>query len=120
MRDMSCLLYTSMEDGAGGRDGEFNSFLREPVLAIVSFNYGYEGFSADFTKEDQKKVISFAENIIGQMVKGYFDHSCLVRRELNSLVLVVSTEGIEDYREQIRSLGEKICLLYTSYQWKRR
>ena len=105
----------SMEDGAGGRDGEFNSFLREPVLAIVSFNYGYEGFSADFTKEDQKKVISFAENIIGQMVKGYFDHSCLVRRELNSLVLVVSTEGIEDYREQIRSLGEKILSVVKDY-----
>ena len=85
------------------------------MLAIVSFNYGYEGFSADFTKEDQKKVISFAENIIGQMVKGYFDHSCLVRRELNSLVLVVSTEGIEDYREQIRSLGEKILSVVKDY-----
>ncbi|GAA6296201.1 hypothetical protein F220043C3_46350 [Enterocloster asparagiformis] len=105
----------SGEDGTGGRDGEFDSFLREPVLAIVSFNYGYEGFSADFTKEDQKKVISFAENIIGQMVKGYFDHSCLVRRELNSLVLVVSTEGIEDYREQIRSLGEKILSVVKDY-----
>ena len=66
------------------------------MLAIVSFNYGYEGFSADFRKEDQKKVISFAENIIEQMVKGYFDHSCLVRRELNSLGLVVSSDGIED------------------------
>lgn len=92
-----------------------DSCLRRPVLAIISFNYGYEGFSSDFTREDQKKVISFAENIIGQMVKGYFDHSCLVRRELNSLVLVMSTEGIEDYREQIRSLGEKIISVVKDY-----
>ena len=93
----------------------YDSCLRRPVLAIISFNYGYEGFSSDFTREDQKKVISFAENIIEQMVKGYFDHSCLVRRELNSLVLVVSTEGIEDYREQIRSLGEKILSVVKDY-----
>ena len=93
----------------------YDSCLRRPVLAIISFNYGYEGFSSDFTREDQKKVISFAENIIEQMVKGYFDHSCLVRRELNSLVLVMSTDGIEDYREQIRSLGEKIISVGKDY-----
>lgn len=93
----------------------YDSCLRRPVLAIISFNYGYEGFSSDFTREDQKKVISFAENIIEQMVKGYFDHSCLVRRELNSLVLVMSTDGIEDYREQIRSLGEKIISVVKDY-----
>lgn len=88
---------------------------REPIMAIISFNYGYEGFSSDFTREDQKKVISFAENIIGQMVKGYFDHSCLVRRELTSLVLVVSAEGMPDYREQMRSLGEKIISVVKDY-----
>ena len=93
----------------------YDSCLRRPVLAIISFNYGYEGFSSDFTREDQKKVISFAENIIEQMVKGYFDHSCLVRRELNSLVLVMSTDGIEDYREQIRSLGEKFISVVKDY-----
>ena len=93
----------------------YDSCLRRSVLAIISFNYGYEGFSSDFTREDQKKVISFAENIIEQMVKGYFDHSCLVRRELNSLVLVMSTDGIEDYREQIRSLGEKIISVVKDY-----
>ncbi|MCD7991969.1 MAG: response regulator [Clostridia bacterium] len=97
------------------QEEENDSYLRRPVLAIISFNYGYEGFFSDFTREDQKKVISFAENIIGQMVKGYFDHSCLVRRELNSLVLVMSTDGIEDYREQIRSLGEKIISVVKDY-----
>ena len=93
----------------------YDSCLRPAVHHIISFNYGYEGFSSDFTREDQKKVISFAENIIEQMVKGYFDHSCLVRRELNSLVLVMSTDGIEDYREQIRSLGEKIISVVKDY-----
>ena len=97
------------------QEEENDSYLRRPILVIISFNYGYEGFSSDFTREDQKKVISFAENIIGQMVKGYFDHSCLVRRELNSLVLVMSTDGIEDYREQIRSLGEKIISVVKDY-----
>lgn len=103
------------ENRAEQRAGGHDSYLTAPVLAIISFNYGYEGFSSDFTREDQKKVISFAENIIGQMVKGYFDRSCLVRRELNSLVLVMSTEGIRDYREQIRSLGEKIISVVRDY-----
>jgi len=104
-----------IDDSAQDLEEGYDSCLRRPVLAIISFNYGYEGFSSDFTREDQKKVISFAENIIGQMVKGYFDHSCLVRRELNSLVLVMSTDGIEDYREQIRSLGEKIISVVKDY-----
>ena len=103
------------ENRAEQRGEGYDSYLTAPVLAIISFNYGYEGFSSDFTREDQKKVISFAENIIGQMVKGYFDRSCLVRRELNSLVLVMSTEGIRDYREQIRSLGEKIISVVRDY-----
>ena len=103
------------EASAQNQGEGYDSCLRRPGLAIISFNYGYEGFSSDFTREDQKKVISFAENIIEQMVKGYFDHSCLVRRELNSLVLVMSTDGIEDYREQIRSLGEKIISVVKDY-----
>ena len=103
------------EASAQNQGEGYDSCLRRPLLAIISFNYGYEGFSSDFTREDQKKVISFAENIIEQMVKGYFDHSCLVRRELNSLVLVMSTDGIEDYREQIRSLGEKIISVVKDY-----
>lgn len=103
------------EASAQNQGEGYDSCLRRPVVAIISFNYGYEGFSSDFTREDQKKVISFAENIIEQMVKGYFDHSCLVRRELNSLVLVMSTDGIEDYREQIRSLGEKIISVVKDY-----
>lgn len=103
------------EASAQNQGEGYDSCLRRPVLAIISFNYGYEGFSSDFTREDQKKVISFAENIIEQMVKGYFDHSYLVRRELNSLVLVMSTDGIEDYREQIRSLGEKIISVVKDY-----
>lgn len=91
------------------------SYLSEPVAVMVSFNYGCEGFSNNFTREDQKKVISFAENIIGQMVKGYFDSSCLVRRELNSLLLVISAAGMADYMEQIRSLGEKIISVVKDY-----
>ena len=67
--------------------------LRVRPSTANGFNYGYEGFSSDFTREDQKKVISFAENIIEQMVKGYFDHSCLVRRELNSLVQAAFQEA---------------------------
>lgn len=103
-------------EGDGGRLAqEAEVFLREPVMAIVNFNYGYEEFSEGFTREDQKKVISFAENIIGQMAGGYFDRSCLARRELDSLVLVLSAEGIPDYREQIRSLGKKIISVVKDY-----
>lgn len=100
---------------ASPREPEAAALLSNPVMAIISFNYGYEGFSSDFTREDQKKVISFAENIIAQMVKGYFDCSCLARRELNSLVLVLSAEGMPDYKEQMRSLGEKIISVVKDY-----
>ena len=94
---------------------EAEETLKEPVLVIISFNYGFEGFSEGFTREDQKKVISFAENIIGQMTGGYFDSSCLVRRELDSLVLVLSAAGVENYQTVIRSLGEKIRSVVKDY-----
>ena len=85
------------------------------MLVIISFNYGFEGFSEGFTREDQKKVISFAENIIGQMTGGYFDSSCLVCRELDSLVLVLSAAGVENYQTvstRKESLREFPALLY--------
>lgn len=66
------------EASAQNQGEGYDSCLRRPVLAIISFNYGYEGFSSDFTREDQKKVISFAENIIEQMVKDYFEVSVSV------------------------------------------
>lgn len=34
---------------------EAEETLKEPVLVIISFNYGFEGFSEGFTREDQKK-----------------------------------------------------------------
>lgn len=41
------------------------------ALMLINFNYGFEGFSPAFTREDQKKVMDFAENIISGMVKGF-------------------------------------------------
>ena len=94
--------------------GGYDSCLRRPVLAIISFNHGYEATSSDFHKGGSEKVISYAENIIEQDGEAYFDHSCPFgcAGNRNSLVLVMSTDGIEDDREQIRGLGEK-----KSYPW---
>ncbi len=114
MRQRLEQLLSGEEDGPPA-PAEADDYLREPVMVMISFNYGYEGFTEEFTRQDQKKVISFAENIIGQMVNGYFDHSCLVRRELNSLVLILSAQGVEDYEQQIRSLGEKIISVVKDY-----
>ena len=88
---------------------------KEPVLVLIHFNYGAEGFSSDFTREDQKKTMGFAEDIINEMVRGFFDQSSLIRRDQNGFILVVSGTGVEDYRESIRKMGEKFISIIKDY-----
>lgn len=111
------LLSEGGSDGGGDKKQEAMAaeYLKEPVLVLINFNYGHESFTEDFTREDQKKVISFAENVIGQMVKGYFDRSCLVQRERDGLLLALSAAGQENHREMLRSMGEKIISVVKDY-----
>ncbi len=85
------------------------------AVMLINFNYGYEGFSPAFTREDQKKVMGFAENIINGMVKGFFEHSCLLRRDQNGFVLVLSLEGQKEYERQIQVMSCKFRQVMKDY-----
>lgn len=88
---------------------------QEPVVVEIHFNYGFEGFTQSFTRLDQKKVMGFAEDIINEMIRGFFDHSCLVRRDQSSFILVLSAKEHRDYQEQIRIMAEKFLLVIKDY-----
>lgn len=88
---------------------------KNPALLLINFNYGYVGFSEAFTREDQKKAMGFAENIIGEMVRGFFKENCLLRREQNGFMVVVSTEGISDYEAQVRLMAGKLQSVMRDY-----
>ena len=87
----------------------------EPVVVLIHFNYGLEGFTQSFTRLDQKKVMGFAEDIISEMIRGFFDYSCLVRRDQSSFILVLSAKEHRDYQEQIRKMSEKFLLVIKDY-----
>lgn len=86
-----------------------------PLLILINFNYGFEGFSEAFTRADQKKVMDFAEDIISGMAKGFFDSSCLLRREQSGFVLVLSLEGVSDYRELVSVMSAKFRQVMKDY-----
>ncbi|MDE6202316.1 MAG: helix-turn-helix transcriptional regulator, partial [Lachnospiraceae bacterium] len=88
---------------------------RKMARMLINFNYGFEGFSQAFTREAQKKVMDFAENIISGMVKGFFEHSCLLRRDQNGFILVLSLEGQKDFEEQIQVMSRKFRLVVKDY-----
>ncbi len=85
------------------------------ALMLINFNYGFEGFSPAFTREDQKKVMDFAENIISGMVKGFFEYSCLLRRDQNGFILVLSLEDQKDYETQIQVMSRKFRQVMKDY-----
>lgn len=100
-------------------DETFASMIEErypkPLLMLINFNYGFEGFSEAFTRADQKKVMGLAEDIISGMVRGFFDSSCLLRREQSGFVLVLSLEGICDYKEQVSVMSVKFRQVMKDY-----
>ena len=106
-------------DGDTQTDAGISGMIREhyPVflLMLIQFNYGSEGFSQEHTRADQKKVINFAENIIQEMVKGFFDRSCLLRKEENGFILVLSLEGMNAYKEQAEAMSMKFCKVMKNY-----
>ena len=103
----------------GRADESLEQLIRErfaqPVLVLIHFHYGPEGFTSDFTREDQKKVMGFAEDIIGEIVNAFFDRSCLIRRDQNGFILVLSAAGQEDYQESIRRMGGKFISIIRDY-----
>ncbi len=95
---------------------EIRDRFSQVVLMLINFNYGFEGFSPTFTRDDQKKVMGFAENIISDMVKGFFENSCLLRRDQNGLVLVLSLSGDqESYEERIQVMSRKFRQVVKDY-----
>lgn len=95
--------------------GMVEELFQEPVVMQIHFNYGFEGFTQAFTRSDQKKVMGFAEDIINEMIRGFFDHSCLIRRDQSSFILVLSAQGRPHYQEQIRKMSEKFLLVIKDY-----
>lgn len=93
-------------------DEELAAVIREhyPVLLLmlIHFNYEFEGAAEKFTRADQKRTMKFAENIIHEMAKGFFDRSCLLKKEQNSFILVLSLEGLADYQQQAETMSVKL------------
>ena len=88
---------------------------QEPVVVQIHFNYGFEGFTQTFTRADQKKVMGFAEDIISEMIRSFFECSCLVRRDQSSFILVLSAKSKPHYQEQIRKMSKKFLLVIKDY-----
>lgn len=88
---------------------------RKPILLLINFNYVYTGFSETFTREDHEKTMGFAENIIGDMVHGFFRENCLVRRGQNCFAAVVSSAGITDCEREIVTMGKKLQSVMRDY-----
>lgn len=109
------LLYDEEAKAEEAVDAVIRRQFQEPVLMMIHFNYGVEGFSQLFTREDQKKIMGFAEDIISEMVNGFFDNSCLIRRDQNGFILVLSAHGITDYQDQIRRMAGKFLSVIKDY-----
>ncbi|WP_186423166.1 response regulator transcription factor [Lacrimispora celerecrescens] len=90
---------------------------RYPVLLlmVIQFNYKHEGFSEMFTMADQKRIITFAENIIHEMVKGFFDRCCLLKKEQKDFILVLSLEEMNDYKKSVEAMSIKFCKVIRDY-----
>lgn len=95
--------------------GNIRQRFSEPVLVLIHFNYRFSGFTEEFTRAGQNEVMMFAENVIHEMIKSFFDIHCLVRRELNSFLLVLSAAGIDNYQNLIKSMSEKIITVIKDY-----
>lgn len=101
-----------------GEDAAWTSavqYLKEPVAVLINFDYGYRQYTERFTREEQRKILMFAEDIIGQMVKGYFDAYTLLHRGVDGLLLVVSTEQIERYQDKLRNMMTRLSSVVRDY-----
>lgn len=59
--------------------------------------------------------MGFAEDIISGMVKGFFDNSCVLRREQSGFVLVLSTEGMDDFKREASVMSVKFRQVMKDY-----
>jgi len=109
------LVYDREAEDSAATVSLVRSTFAEPLLVLIHFNYGFEGFSRNFTRVDQKKMMGFAEDIIGEMVRGFFAQNCLLRREQNSFILVLSTRGVADYQAQVKRMATKFLSVIKDY-----
>lgn len=88
---------------------------RHPVVMMVIFNYGVMGFSKGFTREDQKKTLSFAEDILTQMIQGFFENYCILRQEQNGFIVVLEAPGQTEYKQMLQNLSGKMISVIHDY-----
>lgn len=101
--------------GEGANWTSAEQYLKRPVAVLINFDYGYRQYTERFTREEQRKILMFAEDIIGQMVKGYFDAYTLLHRGIDGLLLVVSTDQIESYQDKLKNMMTRLSSVVKDY-----
>lgn len=100
-------------------DKRLDAIIREHypalLLMLISFDFRSNRISEGFTRADQKRAMNFAENIICEMVKGFFDRGCLLRKEENSFILILSLEEMGGYKEQVEAMSLKFRRVMKDY-----
>ena len=103
------------EYGEGEIWQKAEQYLQEPVLALINFDYGYRQYTEQFTRSEQQKILRFAEDIIGQMVRGYFDNYILAHHGLDGLLLIFSADKIRDYADKLEDMTRKLKSVVKDY-----
>ena len=103
------------EYGEGEMWQKAGQYLQEPVLALINFDYGYRQYTEQFTRAEQQKILRFAEDIIGQMVRGYFDNYILAHHGLDGLLLIFSADKIRDYADKLEDMTRKLKSVVKDY-----
>lgn len=103
------------EDMEVAKPAHIEEQFKSPVLSMINFNYKTDDGAIDFTHKEQKKMIAYASNVVGEMVKCFFSDYCLIEWDSESLILLVATDQEVDYKEKLSTISRKISSVLKDY-----
>ncbi|WP_313131688.1 response regulator transcription factor [Anaerocolumna sp.] len=86
-----------------------------PLLIMLNISYSNAEYIKEDKQDDIKKIAAHASGIISEMLGRFFKNSSILEWEQWKFLLVVSTEGIENLTDVLKSFCQKVNTVLKTY-----
>ncbi len=86
-----------------------------PLLIMVNISYSNAGYIREDKQDDIKKVTTHISSIVSEMLKRFFKHSSILDWGQRRFLLIVSTEGINNLTDVLKTFCQKVNTVLKTY-----
>lgn len=85
------------------------------IIIMIHLNHNGKAYPASFSQQEFKKMMSYAESVLIEMIKRFFPESCLLNWDINKFLLIISINTMNHLDDTIKNMNEKMQSVLKDY-----